>query len=60
MEDAVLKSPLNPMTVDVELYPVFTVNGKAEKPVSLLNQESLTDDEAMVDTLPPVPVYAKP
>ena len=60
VDEAVEKRPLNPMTVVVELYPVLTVNGKEAKLESLLNQESFTDDEAMVFTLPLVPVYAKP
>jgi hypothetical protein len=38
------------------------VNGKPDvlKPASLLNQESWTEDEAIVDTCPAEPVYAKP
>jgi hypothetical protein len=42
------------------------VNGQAKTPeavmklVSLLNQESLTDELAMVLTFPALPVYAKP
>ena len=30
VDEAVEKSPLKPMTVEVELYPVLTVNGKAK------------------------------
>ena len=35
-------------------------NGKEAKLVSLLNQDSLTDDEAIVETIPFDPVNAKP
>ena len=45
VDDAVEKSPLNPMTVDVELYPVLTVNGNANvdvrKPASLVSCDVL-------------------
>lgn len=30
VDEAVENSPLNPMTVDVALYPLFTVNGNAK------------------------------
>ena len=54
--------PVNPIAVVVPLYPTAGVNGKAkvENPASLLNQDSLTDEEAMVETNPLDPVKAKP
>jgi hypothetical protein len=54
--------PPKPMAVEVELYPTFTVNGKAYdvNPASLVNQESFTVDDAIVFTVPFVPRYAKP
>jgi hypothetical protein len=45
---------VNPIAVVVALYPVNEVNGNAEtladvkNPASLLNHESLIDDEAIV------------
>jgi len=63
VDDAVENSPFpNPIVVDVELYPVWTVYGNAKlvNPLSLLNQDSCIDDEAILFTLPPVPRYAKP
>ena len=51
---------MNPIVVDVELYPVFDVNGNTVNPASLLNQDSCIDDEAIVLTLPFVPVYVNP
>jgi hypothetical protein len=62
VDDAVEKKPFRPRTVEVELYPVFTVNGKAYdvNPASLVNQESFTVDDAIVWIRPPVPRYAKP
>ena len=36
------------------------MNSSPEKPTSLLNHESLIDDEAIVETRPFVPVNAKP
>ena len=40
--------------------PVTDVTAAVRKPASLLNQESLTDDEAIVETIPFDPVKAKP
>ncbi len=36
------------------------MNGNTVNPASLLNHDSCTDDEAIVFTLPFVPVYANP
>lgn len=50
VDDAVENSPpVNPIAVDVALYPACDVNGKAEvpNPTSLLNQERLIDDDAI-------------
>ena len=63
VDDAVEKTPFNkPSVVVVELYPVLTVNGNAdvENPASLLNQERLTEDEAIELAFPADPIYAKP
>ena len=63
VDDAVENSPpVNPMTVDVELYPADEVNGKAEveKPASLLNHERLIDDEAILLACPFDPTNEKP
>ena len=63
VDEAVENRPLvNPIVVDVLLYPACTVNGKpdVENPASLLNHESCTDDEAIVLTCPFVPVYVNP
>jgi len=53
VEEAVEKNPFrNPRVVDVALYEGKEVNGKAatevRNPASLLNQESLIDDDAIV------------
>jgi hypothetical protein len=63
VDEAVEKIPeLNPMTEVVALYPTPGVNGKAnvENPASLLNQDSFTDDEAIVCVRPFDPVKRKP
>jgi hypothetical protein len=61
VDEAVENSPFkNPIVVPVALYPVNDVNGNEENPRSLLNQDNLIDDEAIVLTCPPVPVYANP
>ena len=61
VDDAVENIPLvNPIVVDVLLYPACVVNGNTVNPASLLNHDSCTDDEAIVFTLPFVPVYVNP
>jgi hypothetical protein len=42
------------------LYPATDVNGKAAKLESLLNHDSLIDDEAIVFSCPFDPTYEKP
>ena len=63
VDDAFENRPcVNPITVDVELYPVDEVNGKPKvvNPVSLLNHDRLIDDEAIELIDPPEPRYANP
>ena len=65
VEEAVENKPAwKPIAVPVALYDGKAVNGKAKvdvrNPASLVNHESLTDDEAMVETIPFDPVKAKP
>ena len=68
VDDAVEKNPLNPMTVEVELYPVLTVNGKAAEEMVIGDAPIMTPCEhdeppehemvvvATFNTLPLVPV----
>ena len=54
VDDAVEKIPLeNPIVVDVELYPVLTVNGKAELTVTApVAPDIVTFDPATIDVTP--------
>jgi len=49
-----------PEELEVMMELIGYVPVLVKKPASLLNQESLTDDDAIVFTCPLVPVYAKP
>ena len=61
VDDAVENRPwLNAIVVLVELYPTLDVNGNTVNPVSLLNQDSCIDDDAIEFTFPPVPRYVNP